>query len=914
MAAENVPLIAFNRGLVSALALARVDLKRTALSAQVYRNWMARVLGSMMLRPGMGYLGNSRSNLRAFHIPFVFNLQQKAVLELTDQALRVWISDALLTRVAVASAVANGNFAADVASWTDADEAGATSIWSASFGGSLSLAGTGTNAAIRRQQVAVAAPDQNVEHALRIVIEQGPVTLRVGSASGLDDYISQTVLDTGTHSLALTPTGASIWIDFLTRRIPPAYVGSCNVEAAGVVEIPTPWLEADLRSIRYDTSGDITYVASASTTVTVGYQQRAIERRAARSWSVVLYAPEDGPFRVENVLPITITPSALTGSITLTASVPIFKSTHVGALFRVTSVGQTVTKAGVALNDATAPIRVTGVGTDRALMIVISGFFDGVRTIILERSFDQASWTAVPTGTWIAAVTAPFTDGLDNQIVYYRLRISVLGGAGQTDMQLSIGTGSITGIARVRVFTTNVLVTADVLTDMGATTASEFWSEGSWSDIRGYPTSVVFDDGRLWWFGKSFEWGSVSDGFYSFDDQVEGDSAPITRSIGSGPVDNINWALSLRRLFMGGELSEMQTVSSSLDEPLTPTNNQIRSSSTQGSAAVQALKLDSAGIFVRQGGTRLYELAMSSQDGDFSAKDLSAIMPDIFDDPNDPTLDKSIVRIAIQRKPDTRIHCIRADGVVGVLIFDRVEEVTCWLEVETDGDVEDIVILPGSREDQVYYSVKRTINAATVRFLERWALESEARGGLLNKQADAFVVHDGAPATNLAAAHLEGKQVVVWADGVDVGHDENDALIHTVTAGILAPALSAAASKIVVGLPYNGDWKSAKLAYAAQLGTALNQKKKVGHLGVILKDTHARGLKYGPDFDTLDPLPEMESGALVDPDSIWSEYDKASFEFPGNWDTDSRICLRAMAPRPCTLLALTATVETNEKQ
>jgi hypothetical protein len=739
----------------------------------------------------------------------------------------------------------------------------------------------------------------------------------VGSASGLDDYITQTVLDTGTHSLAFTPTGASFWIDLLTRRIPPAYVGSCNVEAAGVVEIPTPWLQADLRSIRYDTSGDITYLASASTTIAGGYQQRAIERRSARSWSVVLYAPEDGPFRVENVLPVTITPSALTGSITLTASVPLFRSTHAGALFRVTSIGQTVTAAltaqAPAAGSSTSSIRVTGVGTTRAITIVLAGMTAG-RTVILEQSFDETTWTAVAGQTWTADVTTSFTDGLANQIIFYRLTCTVVGAAGATTATLSSGTGSITGIAKVTVFTSSTVVTADVLTAMGAITASDIWAEGAWSDFRGYPTSVVFDDGRLWWFGKSFEWGSVSDGFYSFDDLVEGDSGPIIRSIGSGPVDNINWGLSLRRLLAGGELAEFQTVSSSFDEPLTPTNNQVRASTTQGSAPVQALKMDAQGVFVRQGGTRLYSLDFDSGGNDYTARDLTAIMPDLFDDPDDASTDKSIVRIAIQRKPDTRIHCIRADGGVGILIFDRVEEVTCWVEFTTDGEVEDVDILPGSREDQVYYSIVRTIDGTTKRFRERWALESECRGGLVNKLADSFVVYQGVPATNVPVAHLEGKEVVVWADGEDVGHDDDDNLIHTVVSGILSPPLSAAASNIVVGLPYNGDWQSAKLAYAALKGTALNQVKKVGHLGVIMKNTHARGLEYGPDFDSLDGLPETEEGVPVDPDSIWAAYDQPAFEFDGRWDTDSRLCLRAMAPRPCTLLALTAAIQTNEKQ
>ncbi len=905
MAVENVPLIAFNRGLVSKLGLARIDLKRTALSAEIYRNFMPRVLGSMMLRPGMGFLGDSKADAKAFHLEFVFSLNDKAIVELTSQNLRVWVNDAVIQRVAVASAVTNGNFAVDVAGWTDNDEAGAASIWSGSFGGSLAMQGTGTNAAIRDQQVAVAAGDLGKEHALRIVVERGPVTLLVGNALADDTYVRETTLDTGTHSLAFTPAG-NFWIRFYTRRIPIAFVGQCTVEAAGDMVLPTPWVQADLPLIRYDTSGDIIFVACKGT-----YQQRAIERRGTHSWSIVLYAPEDGPFRVENVGPITLQPSTITGDTTVVASKALFRTTHVGALFRLTSVGQDVTKAAAALNDATASIRVTGVTPSRSITIILSGFFDGVRTIILERSFDNVNWVAVPGETWIAAVTTAFADGLDNQIVYYRLRVSVLGGAGVTNLELSIATGSITGIVRVTAFVSSVNVSVQVLRDLGGTAPTAIWAEGAWSDFRGYPSAVALHNGRLTWAGKAFFWGSVSDGFYSFDDTVEGDSGPLSRSIGSGPVDSINWLVALQRLMMGADMAEHQIATSSLDEPITPTNFSIRPASTQGSHTVAGQKLDNRAVFASRGGTRVYELGLDPTVGDYAAQELTAIVPDIFEDPEDPSRDLSIVRMAIQRKPDTRLHCIRADGTAGVMVFDRVENVVCWVNVDTDGPVEDVVVLPGVAEDQIYYSVRRIVNGATKRFLERWAKESECRGGTITKLADAFVVYQGLPITHVAVPHLEGRQVVVWADGKDVGYDANDAILYTVTGGFID--LAAPASNIVVGLPYNADWKSSKLAYAAQLGTALTQKKKIGHLGVILKDTHARGLRYGPDTSTLDPLPQMEDGALVDPDFVWGDYDKAAFEFPGRWDTDSRICLRAMAPRPCCLLALTATVETNEK-
>jgi hypothetical protein len=242
---------------------------------------------------------------------FVFSTDDAALVEVTDSYLRFIVSDAAVTRGSVSTAVTNGSFDTDVSSWTDGDESGATSAWVT--GGYLGLTGNGTQYAIRTQQITVAGADQNDEHALRIVIQRGPVVLRVGSTSGGDDYITETTLGTGTHSLALTPTG-NFYIQFKSNYLRQTLVDSCNVEGSGVMTLPAPWLEADLDDIRFDQSGDILYVACE------GYQQRKIERRSTRSWSIVKYEPNDGPWRVLNVSPTTITTSALNGNVTLTAS------------------------------------------------------------------------------------------------------------------------------------------------------------------------------------------------------------------------------------------------------------------------------------------------------------------------------------------------------------------------------------------------------------------------------------------------------------------------------------------------------------------------------------------------------------------------------------------------------------------
>lgn len=897
MGRQHIALVAFNRGLISRLALARADIKRVAMSAQTMVNLMPRVLGSMMLRPGTQYLQETRDNEPSRDIPFVFSISDKAGIELTDQIMRILVDDEIISRASVTTAVANGNFTTNLTSWTDADEAGATSAWET--GGYMGLTGNGTANAIRRQQVTVAGANIGVEHALRIVIERGPVVLLVGSTSGGDEYIGETQLAEGTHSLAFTPTG-DFYIQFQSPLERITLVDSCNVEAAGDMEISTPWVEADLGLVRADQSGDIMYVACE------GYQQRQIERRGTRSWSVVLYLANDGPFRVENVGPITITAAAISGNTTLTASQRLFKSTHVGAIFSITSVGQTVTRSITAQNTFSNEIRITGVDSSRIFTIVVTGLTGTLSEVTLQRSLDEpGNWEDVSGLAWTADTTQTYDDGLDNQVVYYRIGVKTGDYvAGTIVCTLQIGTGSITGVVRITSFSSATSVSAEVLDDLGGTTATDVWAEGTWSDYRGWPSAVALYEGRLWWMGKDKANGSVSDAFTSYDPNTEGDSGPIQRSIGAGPVDTFNWALPLQRLILGGQGAEFSCRSTSFDEPLTPSNFNLKRASNQGSAAVQAVAVDARGMYVQRGGTRVFELAFDGETYDYSSSDLTAIIPEIGE--------PGIVRMAVQRQPDTRIHCVRSDGTAAVLVYDKVENVTCWIEIDSDGAsglIEDVMVLPGDsgvNEDQVYYTVKRTINGVEKRYRERWAMENECWGDQdLCKLADSFVVYEGAAINIITGlSHMEGEQVVVWADGEDIGTDDDGNQRYTVSGGSITLENSLYVENAVVGLYYRGRFRSGKLVQAVtDMGVGLNQEKIIDSLGLIMANTHAQGIKYGQDFDHLSNMPGMEEGTPVPEGYVWEDYDQEMFALDGKWGTDARLCLEMAAPRPCTVLS-----------
>jgi hypothetical protein len=212
-----------------------------------------------------------------------------------------------------------------------------------------------------------------------------------------------------------------------------------------------------------------------------------------------------------------------------------------------------------------------------------------------------------------------------------------------------------------------------------------------------------------------------------------------------------------------------------------------------------------------------------------------------------------------------------------------------------------VSVLPaedGDLDDRVYYTVKRTINGSTVRYVERWAQEIDCRGGAINKEADSCVTYTGAVTTTITGLdHLEGEEVVVWANGFDVGTDDDGSLIYTVASGQIT--LASAATNVVIGLPYTARFQSAKRGVGED---KLFSHKKAGHLGLLLADFHPRGLRFGPDFDNLDDMPLIEEGTNIG-SAVVDEYHQDPIEFPGTWGFDSRLCLEAKAPRPCTVLA-----------
>jgi hypothetical protein len=184
---------------------------------------------------------------------------------------------------------------------------------------------------------------------------------------------------------------------------------------------------------------------------------------------------------------------------------------------------------------------------------------------------------------------------------------------------------------------------------------------------------------------------------------------------------------------------------------------------------------------------------------------------------------------------------------------------------------------------------------------------------------DAFESGTNSPASATVAVgtHLIGESVVVWADGTPLVTEVNGITVpNTYTVdGSGNITVGSAVTNWVAGLPYTARYKSAKLAYGAAGGTAMLQMKKVDEVGLIMTDFVRAGVRYGSQFDNAErplfPLPTMKGFATAPAIVLSDVNDEEAFVFPGEWDTDSRVCVECASPNTMTLISMVISVTTN---
>jgi hypothetical protein len=906
MAFQSVPFYHCNGGEISRLALARVDIDKMRLAAERMVNWMPLTQGPMTLRPGTRYIGNTYQNNPAKLIEFVYASDDAALIEVTDTNVRIWANDALVSRDLVTSTIPA------YSGWTMTASTGSTVT--VNGGGHLVISGVVTGNISSASAAIDCTSNSGMKHGLRFtVVQGGDLGFKLGTTLGADDLIPATTLGTGTHSIGFVPGVNTVYVQFESRDERSYEIDVMTIEGPGAVILPAPWRNADLPDIRYDQSADVVAVACHN------YQQRMIQRRDNNSWSIVLYETDDGPFPAkQGDKTYKFTPSDTRGDITLTCNKDFFKGAYVGSLIRLFHEGQSFTQRLNVQGTYTDSIRVSGVADylpvtyvvvnnipipvggynqqhDREFQVTVSGVAGGT-VIELQRTYDPdglADWVTVE--TYSSNVSKTYAgDTSDNVIVYYRLFCRTYGSGTATCGLSYTGSGGY-GICRIRSVTNATTASCQVLKSFANTVRTDDWRLSDWNGEDGYPSSVTLHEGRLWWSGATRVWGSVSDNFTSFDFEKTGAAAPISRSIGKGPIQNTRFMLSINRLVVGTDAGIVTARSSSFDEPLTPTNFVLKYTNTQGVLNLRGLAIDTKGIFVQRSGRRIYLIDFTAQKFDYTTIDLTRLNTDIGI--------HGFVDFTIQRQFDTRLWFVRGDGMMAVLVYDEQDDVVAWYRIQSAGSdtYENVAVLPATLEDSVY----AVVNRSGSRFIEKFARLDEAQDSQI--LSDACVVQSAFTNVVTGLDHLESRQVVAWGDGKDLG-------TYTVSGGQIT--LSQSVNRAVVGLKYTAQFISAKLAYAAQSGTAINKAKRVSQVGFVLDKTYYQGVRYGQYNSstgtyTTDQLPLVEDGVTTAAGTIWGHYDQQNFDMNGQWSVDSRIYLEAASPCPATVLGFTIDIATS---
>lgn len=922
MARIEVLAHAFNIGVVDSDKLHRVDLERMRLAAERQTNFLCDSIGKAYGRPGFGHIDDLPGATRP--IAFVAGSTDAAMLLLSDLAMRVYdqASNTIVTRASVSTTITNGDFSS-ATGWTLAATSGQTSAIS---GGKLTMSARahGAKASCKRTASVAAGADQAAEHGLRIIVDRGPVIFKLGTTDGGDDLIGTTSLKTGEHSLAFTPGAATIYLEFQTEAQADRIVDSVQIEAAGVMSLPTIWPAAALPLIREAQSLDVLYVACD------GYKEQRIERRSDTSWSVVDYDRIDGPFQAGRSAEVTLTPSVLEGNGTLTASSAFFTADHVGALFRIFHEGQKIDTYLAGANTATPAFLVTG---------------------ITETNFEERKFTTQLSGTWVGTVrhrrssggefgdyvdyrreqasavidmtaNATYTndDNDDNIDMWVRADIpDALYTSGEVRVRFTYQGGGGFGICRVTGYVSSTVVSIEVLTPFKGTGAVKDWRQSRWDGWNGYPSAVAFTDGRITWSGSDLFDASISDAFDSFDENFVGDAGPLSRSIGLGGRNLVRWALPLSSLMLGCDSRVANVRASSLDEILTPDNFGMKSSGKIGAAAISPIELaDDRAVFVQASGSQLYEILWSAEKSRYITSPFSKLTTGLFL--------AGIKSLAVQTLPDQRVWVTNTSDDAVCIVFEPTQGVlAAHVTISTSFDTdffEYFAVLPGTDQDRLYAVIRRNISGVDVYHFEAMALDTEVAVATVCKVMDGHVTGTGAhSATITGLDHLEGRDVVAWVDGAPVldatittpGAD--DAKVFTVTSGQITLPV-APASGYCVGQAYDYQYKSSRLAYGVQGYTPMLKNKSLAALGLLLSDYCRSGVKYGTErgagFSTPWSLPDISSATGTTATEVVAGIDEDEHPFPGGSeiDLDVRVCVAGRSPKPLAMRSLVLAIET----
>lgn len=658
-------------------------------------------------------------------------------------------------------------------------------------------------------------------------------------------------------------------------------------------EIVTPFEEEELFEVQYVQINDIMYMVHPN------HPPQKLTRLGDINWTIGAVDFADAPFLDENIGDTTITPTFESGGtgavgedITLTSSTAIFEPGHVGSFWSIRHLREAESiERALQTNGNSSTIKVLGTWEVRSY-----GNWGG--DILVQRSENNGStWQTIRKfkGSYDRNIDA---EGKQDTEALFRIRMENRvapdpPGSGQSatpeDGRIVIEAvdSFINGVVKViSVGSGGTTIEGEIVQQIESATATAVWSEGAWSEYRGYPRAVAIFEQRIFYAGTTHEpqtvRGSVIGDYENFRRGTEDDDA-LAYQFGSQERNQIEWMCPQNALLVGTSGGEWAVSSGSEDQPLTPSNVIVRRQSTYGSRFIQAKVVNEVVLMIQRNGQRLREMTFSFERNGYVAPDLTMLAEHITG--------PGIVNAAYQQQPDSVYWAVTECGRLIGMTYERDQNVVGWHRHETQGMFESVASLYGSGPDETWFSVKREIDGTTKRYIERfnpieWVEKKDAF------YVDSGLSYSGAPETTFSGlAHLNGMVVQVLADGAYEGE-------YTVAGGQIT--IDTAASRVHAGLSFESVLQPMKIDIDQTVGISQGQVKQIREVVVRLLNT--LGLEYSDGEEWIEESFRDTADFMDDSPPLFSG--EKALQVSGNFKPEGIFILRQSQPLPMTVLNL----------
>lgn len=576
------------------------------------------------------------------------------------------------------------------------------------------------------------------------------------------------------------------------------------------VEIVTPFVVADIRTIHFTQSADIIFTFHSN------YSQRKLGRVSDTSWSLTTMAPSPPPsFEDDTFLGANLGATANGGTgITFRVASAVWLNADVGRQI-IVGASRAIITSFVSTSEVIAQIldpfnftitagpgTLSSVGTAVTTSVnhgaVAGQFFvltSGAQSGQIRRTTVAAGSTATLDAAYSvdqAGVTYNIVTPI--QSADWMVRLSpqstldpTAKGPVGTSVTLVAGVATFRvadvgkyvkiygGAVRITTFNTNANLTGIIEGAMGEATladppasAAGTWTleVSSWSVGSGYPRTGDFFQGRLYQAATPAQpttfWGSASDDFENYAIGITAEDA-VEYTMASRQINRIEWLTEKSKaLFIGTSGSEHIATGSPNQDSLIggDTIPQLDRVATNGCAPIQPIVARQSSIYVDRSRRKIMMMGFDLNSDGQTDTELTVGAEHITE---------SGIRLgplAFQKRLNPRLYFVREDGQLVSMTFFPEQKVIGFTRRTTPGSFGCAASIPGppGQTDQVWAIVLR----GTKRYVELFETAHEllTTTNRTAMQTDCGIVVTGLTGTSVGGlTHLNGYTVDVLKNG-----------------------------------------------------------------------------------------------------------------------------------------------------